>query len=83
MAANTASDADNPGTAEHSPGAPRIRARRSEINAISARGGRFLNLVPTPVPVHNFDQIPVFDSDPYDYGTPVSIGGGQPASAGA
>jgi cytochrome c oxidase subunit 1 len=26
--------------------------------------------VPTPVPVHNFDEIPVIDSDPYDYGTP-------------
>jgi cytochrome c oxidase subunit I len=39
--------------------------------------------VPTPVPVHNFEQIPVFDSDPYDYGTPVSIGSGAPAAAGA
>ncbi len=39
--------------------------------------------VPTPVPVHNFEQIPVFDSDPYDYGTPLPIGGSQPASAGA
>jgi cytochrome c oxidase subunit I len=41
--------------------------------------------VPTPVPVHNFEQIPVFDSDPYDYGTPVPAlgGGGQPATAGA
>jgi len=44
--------------------------------------------LPTPVPVHNFEQIPVFDSDPYDYGTPVasdriSAGGAQPASAGA
>jgi cytochrome c oxidase subunit 1 len=39
--------------------------------------------VPTPVPVNNFEQIPVFDSDPYDYGVPVSIGGGAPAAAGA
>jgi len=40
--------------------------------------------VPTPVPVNNFEQIPVFDSDPYDYGTPVPVtGGGQPATAGA
>ena len=40
--------------------------------------------VPTPVPVNNFDQIPVFDSDPYDYGTPVALSpGGQPAAAGA
>jgi cytochrome c oxidase subunit 1 len=40
--------------------------------------------VPTPVPVNNFEQIPVFDSDPYDYGTPAPItGGGRPATAGA
>jgi cytochrome c oxidase subunit 1 len=40
--------------------------------------------VPTPVPVNNFEQIPVIDHDPYDYGTPVAIGGGgQPATAGA
>jgi Heme/copper-type cytochrome/quinol oxidases, subunit 1 len=25
---------------------------------------------PTPVPLHNFDEIPVITSDPYDYGTP-------------
>jgi cytochrome c oxidase subunit 1 len=40
--------------------------------------------VPTPVPVHNFEQIPVFDSDPYDYGTPLPLeAGGRPATAGA
>jgi cytochrome c oxidase subunit I len=40
--------------------------------------------VPTPVPVNNFEQIPVIDSDPYDYGTPLNIGGGgaTPAPAG-
>jgi cytochrome c oxidase subunit I len=38
--------------------------------------------IPTPVPVNNFEQIPVFDSDPYDYGTPVAIGGAQTAGAG-
>jgi cytochrome c oxidase subunit I len=38
--------------------------------------------VPTPVPVNNFEQIPIFDSDPYDYGTPVTPGG-RPATAGA
>jgi cytochrome c oxidase subunit 1 len=26
--------------------------------------------LPTPVPVHNFDTVPVIDADPYDYGTP-------------
>jgi cytochrome c oxidase subunit 1 len=39
--------------------------------------------VPTPVPVNNFEQIPVFDSDPYDYGTPIPIRGGHSAVAGA
>jgi cytochrome c oxidase subunit 1 len=39
-------------------------------------------LIPTPVPVNNFEQIPVFDSDPYDYGTPVPVAA-RPASAGA
>jgi cytochrome c oxidase subunit 1 len=43
--------------------------------------------LPTPVPVYNFAQTPVFDHDPYDYGTPVTIGAGaggaQTAGAGA
>jgi len=39
--------------------------------------------VPTPVPVNNFEQIPVFDSDPYDYGTPLTVGAAAPAAAGA
>jgi cytochrome c oxidase subunit 1 len=42
--------------------------------------------VPTPVPVNNFEQIPVIDSDPYDYGTPlggVGSAGVEPAAAGA
>jgi cytochrome c oxidase subunit 1 len=28
--------------------------------------------LPSPVPVHNFDRIPVFSSDPYGYGEPAS-----------
>jgi cytochrome c oxidase subunit 1 len=40
--------------------------------------------IPHPIPVHNFDEIPVFDSDPHDYGTPLlPAGGGQTATAGA
>jgi cytochrome c oxidase subunit 1 len=39
--------------------------------------------LPTPVPVNNFEQIPVIDSDPYDYGTPLSVGGAGAAAAGA
>jgi hypothetical protein len=35
------------------------------------------------VPVNNFEQIPVFDHDPYDYGTPLAVGGAKPAGAGA
>jgi cytochrome c oxidase subunit 1 len=40
--------------------------------------------VATPVPVNNFEQIPVIDSDPYDYGTPLNVGaaGATPAPAG-
>jgi cytochrome c oxidase subunit 1 len=39
--------------------------------------------LPTPLPVHDFDRIPVFDADPYPYGEPVprapayASGGGQ------
>ena len=39
--------------------------------------------LPTPVPVYNFDQIPVFDTDPYDYGIPLPVPASQPAPAGA
>src|SRR5271155_1570884 len=43
--------------------------------------------LPTPIPVYDFAQIPVFDHDPYDYGTLVTIGAGasgaQTAGAGA
>ena len=37
--------------------------------------------VPTPVPVHNFDRIPVFDADPYDYGVPPVAPAPAPAGA--
>ncbi|MEI6792412.1 MAG: cbb3-type cytochrome c oxidase subunit I [Actinomycetes bacterium] len=30
---------------------------------------------PTPVPVNNFEQIPVIESDPYDYGVPLAGNG--------
>ena len=35
--------------------------------------------LPSPVPVQNFDRIPVFSSDPYGYGE----GGTVPVPAGA
>jgi cytochrome c oxidase subunit 1 len=38
--------------------------------------------LPSPVPVHNFDRIPVFTSDPYGYGEP-SRPSGLPAASPA
>jgi cytochrome c oxidase subunit 1 len=37
--------------------------------------------LPSPVPVHNFDKIPVFSSDPYGYGEPSSGPVAVPAGA--
>ncbi len=37
---------------------------------------------PTPVPVNNFERVPVIDSDPYDYGTPAPGHTGEPVPAG-
>ena len=34
--------------------------------------------LPTPVPVHDFDEIPVFDADPYPYGV-EQVPAGAPA----
>jgi cytochrome c oxidase subunit I len=39
--------------------------------------------LPSPVPVHNFDRIPVFSSDPYGYGEPSSRLIAAPAGAPA
>jgi cytochrome c oxidase subunit 1 len=39
--------------------------------------------IPHPVPVNNFEQIPVFDSDPSPYGTPLPVAGARPEPAGA
>jgi cytochrome c oxidase subunit I len=33
--------------------------------------------LPTPIPVHDFDELPTIDSDPYDYGVPPA--GPKPA----
>jgi cytochrome c oxidase subunit 1 len=37
--------------------------------------------LPTPVPLHNFDRIPVFDEDPYPYGSVAAPG--EPAAVPA
>ena len=42
--------------------------------------------LPTPVPVHDFDQFPVFDGDPYPYGgetAPAVPPAAVPAGGGA
>jgi cytochrome c oxidase subunit 1 len=40
--------------------------------------------VPTPVPVHDFDRIPVFDADPYPYGVePAPVPGVAVPAGGA
>jgi cytochrome c oxidase subunit 1 len=36
----------------------------------------------TPVPVNNFEKVPVIDSDPYDYGAPVGTHSIEPLPAG-
>jgi len=38
--------------------------------------------LPTPVPLHDFDRIPVFDPDPYPYGVD-QVPAGAPAAAPA
>ena len=38
--------------------------------------------LPTPVPVHDFEQLPVFDADPYPYGVePAGVPALRPAPA--
>ena len=50
---------------------PRLVAARSREKPAEANpwGSRSIEWqLPSPVPVHNFDRIPVFSSDPYGYG---------------
>jgi cytochrome c oxidase subunit 1 len=39
--------------------------------------------LPSPVPVHNFDRIPTFTTDPYDYGEPVPAAAPVPSMGGS
>ena len=58
-----------------------IRRERAEDNPWSSRSAEFQ--LPTPVPVHDFDRFPVFDSDPYPYGVePVRRPIGAPVGGG-
>jgi cytochrome c oxidase subunit I len=43
-----------------------IKREPSPANPWDSKSAEFQ--LPTPVPVHDFDRIPVFDSDPYPYG---------------
>ena len=43
-----------------------FRREPAEANPWNSRSAEWQ--LPTPVPVHNFDQLPVFDQDPYPYG---------------
>jgi cytochrome c oxidase subunit I len=58
-----------------------IKRERAVANPWNSRSIEFQ--LPTPLPVHDFDRIPVFDADPYPYGEPVpaapaiASGGGQ------
>ena len=58
----------------------RIRAESNPWHSLSLEWQ-----LPSPVPVHDFDRIPVITGDPYDYGTagvPVAASAPAPASGG-
>jgi cytochrome c oxidase subunit 1 len=53
----------------------------AEVNPWHAKSAEWQ--LPTPVPLHDFDRIPVFDADPYPYGVePVPAGAPAVAPAG-
>jgi cytochrome c oxidase subunit I len=51
-----------------------IKREPAEVDPWHAKSAEWQ--LPTPVPLHDFDRIPVFDQDPYPYGV-------EPAPAGA
>jgi cytochrome c oxidase subunit 1 len=52
----------------------------AEVNPWQARSAEWE--LPTPVPVHDFDRIPVFDADPYPYGVEsITVTTATPATA--
>jgi cytochrome c oxidase subunit I len=51
-----------------------IKREPAEVDPWHAKSAEWQ--LPTPVPLHDFDRIPVFDEDPYPYGV-------EPAPAGA
>jgi len=60
-----------------------IKRERAETNPWHSKSIEWQ--LPTPVPTHDFDRTPVFDSDPYPYGlepTPVPAAAPVPARGG-
>ncbi len=59
-----------------------LKREPAEANPWNAKSAEWQ--LPTPVPVHDFDRIPVFDQDPYPYGTePVAAPNLAPAGGTA
>jgi cytochrome c oxidase subunit I len=57
-----------------------VKREPAEDNPWNSKSAEFQ--LPTPVPIHDFDRIPVFDADPYPYGVepaPVLTPAGQGA----
>jgi cytochrome c oxidase subunit I len=51
-----------------------ITLRSGELADANEWGGKTLEwTVPTPVPLENFEHLPVVTSTPYDYGTPEPL----------
>ena len=58
-----------------------ISGERATVNEWGAKTLEWT--VPTPVPLENFEELPVVTTLPYDYGSPVPAGGdGVPATEG-
>ncbi len=43
----------------------------SEINPWGSKSVEWQ--LPSPIPLHDFEQMPVFDADPYPYGEPIAV----------
>jgi cytochrome c oxidase subunit 1 len=59
-----------------------FRREPAEVNPWQSKSIEFT--LPSPVPVHDFDKLPVFDPDPYPYGVePVRVPAIAPAAGGS
>jgi cytochrome c oxidase subunit 1 len=58
-----------------------LRRRAADVNPWQSKSIEWQ--LPTPVPVYDFEQLPVFDADPYPYGVePAGVPALRPAPAG-